>query len=87
MRIDQLPNYITQQELELEKVRRETVETELKQLQVLQHSNRTINDLEEYRRNRLLIDAVSNINKINSNQKKTIISIFTALLQTLKADP
>jgi hypothetical protein len=70
MRIDQLPNYITQQELELEKVRGETEETELKQLQVLQHSNRTINDLEEYRRNRLLIDAVSNINKINSNQKK-----------------
>jgi hypothetical protein len=58
MRIDQLPNYITQQELELEKVRGETEETELKQLQVLQHSNRTINDLEEYRRNRLLIDAV-----------------------------
>ena len=71
MRIDQLPNYITQQELELEKVRGETEETELKQLQVLQHSNRTINDLEEYRRNRLLIDAVSNINKkTNSNQKK-----------------
>ena len=70
MRIDQLPNYITQQELELEKVRGETEETELKQLQVLQHSNRTINDLEEYRRNRLLIDAVSNINKINSIQKK-----------------
>jgi len=70
MRIDQLPNYITQQELELEKVRGETEETESKQLQVLQHSNRTINDLEEYRRNRLLIDAVSNINKINSNQKK-----------------
>jgi hypothetical protein len=71
MRIDQLPNYITQQELELEKVRGETEETELKQLQVLQHSNRTINDLEEYRRYRLLIDAVSNINKkTNSNQKK-----------------
>ena len=70
MRIDQLPNYITQQELELEKVRGETEETELKQLQVLQHSNKTINDLEEYRRNRLLIDAVPNINKINSNQKK-----------------
>jgi hypothetical protein len=79
MRIDQLPNYITQQELELEKVRGETEETELKQLQVLQHSNRTINDLEEYRRNRLLIDAVSNINKINSNQKKTIISIFYSI--------
>ena len=70
MRINQLPNYITQQELELEKVRGETEETELKQLQVLQHSNKTINDLEEYRRNRLLIDAVPNINKINSNQKK-----------------
>ena len=70
MPIDQLPNYITLQELELEKVRGETEETELKQLQVLQHSNRTINDLEEYRRNRLLIDAVSNINKTNSNQKK-----------------
>ena len=79
MRIDQLPNYITQQELELEKVRGETEETELKQLQVLQHSNRTINDLEEYRRNRLLIDAVSNINKINSNQKKTIIGIFYSI--------
>lgn len=47
MRIDQLPNYITQRELELEKVRGETEETELKQLQVLQHSNRTTNDLEE----------------------------------------
>ena len=47
MPIDQLPNYITQQELELEKVRGETEETELKQLQVLQYSNRTTNDLEE----------------------------------------
>ena len=47
MPLDELPNHIMQQELELEKVERETKDAKLKQHQVLQHYNVTINDLEE----------------------------------------
>jgi hypothetical protein len=50
MPLDHLLNYITQQELELEKVERETKDAKLKQLQVLQRYNVNMNDLDEYRR-------------------------------------
>jgi transcriptional regulator with XRE-family HTH domain len=63
MPVDQLPNYITQQELELEKLRGETEEAKLKERQVLQHYNVTMNDLEEYRRNKPLIDYVKKLEK------------------------
>jgi transcriptional regulator with XRE-family HTH domain len=63
MPVDQLPNYITQQELELEKSRGETEEAKLKERQVLQHYNVTMNDLEEYRRNKPLIDYVKKLEK------------------------
>ena len=50
MPVDQLPNYITQQELELVKLREETEDVKLKQLQVLRSYNVNMNDLEEYKR-------------------------------------
>ncbi len=56
MPLDELPNYITQQELELEKVEKETEDAKLKQHQVLQHYNVTMDILEEYKRDKPLID-------------------------------
>ena len=56
MPVDQLPNYITQQELELVKLREETEDVKLKQLQVLRSYNVNMNDLEEYKRDKPLID-------------------------------
>ena len=54
MPVDQLPNYITQQELV--KLREETEDAKLKQLQVLRSYNVTMDDLEEYKRDKILID-------------------------------
>jgi transcriptional regulator with XRE-family HTH domain len=63
MPVDQLPNHITQEELELEKLRGEIEDIKMKKLQVLQHYNVTMNDLEEYRRNKPLIDYVKKLEK------------------------
>ena len=56
--LDQLPNHIIQQELELEKVERETKDAKVKQLQVLQHYKVNMNDLDEYRRNKPLVETI-----------------------------
>jgi hypothetical protein len=50
MPVEQLPHYIIQEKLEMEKVKRETEDVIVKQLQVLQHYNVTMEDLEEYKR-------------------------------------
>src|SRR5215212_1194329 len=55
MPVDQLPNHIIQEELELVKVEEETEDAKLKQHQVLQHYNVTMNVLEEYRKNEPLV--------------------------------
>jgi transcriptional regulator with XRE-family HTH domain len=63
MPLDELPSYITQQELDLEKVRGEIEDVKLKERQVLQHYNITMNDLEEYRRNKPSIDHIKKLEK------------------------
>ena len=64
MPLDELPNHIMQQELELEQVRGETDDIKLKEDQVLQHYNVTMNVLERYIRNEPLVET------INSQQNK-----------------
>jgi transcriptional regulator with XRE-family HTH domain len=58
MPLDQLPNHIMQQELELEQVRGETEDAKIKEHQVLQHYNVTMNVLERYRRNEPLVETI-----------------------------
>jgi chromosome segregation ATPase len=63
MPLDQLPNYITQQELELEQVKGETEDAKTKQRQVLQHYNVTMDELQEFIRNKPLIDHIKKLEK------------------------
>ncbi len=61
MPVDQLPNYIMQQQLEVEQVKGETEDAKLKKFQAMQHYNVTMDDLEEYRRNKPLIDRIKQL--------------------------
>jgi chromosome segregation ATPase len=63
MPLDQLPNYITQQELELEQVKGEIEDVKLKQRQVLQHYNVSMDELQEFIRNKPLIDHIKKLEK------------------------
>jgi transcriptional regulator with XRE-family HTH domain len=69
MSVEQLPNHITQGKFELEKVKRETEDAKVKQLQVLQHYMVTMDDLEEYRRNKPLIDRIKQLESQIENIK------------------
>jgi transcriptional regulator with XRE-family HTH domain len=71
MPLDELPNHIMQQELELEKVERETKDAKVKQLQVLQRYNVNMNDLDEYRINKPLVETIkSQQNKQEKAERK-----------------
>jgi L-fucose isomerase-like protein len=61
MPVEQLPHYIVQKKLELEKVESKTQDAEIKLLQVLQHYNVTMNNLEKYIKNKSLIDPVKQL--------------------------
>jgi L-fucose isomerase-like protein len=61
MPVEQLPHYIVQKKLELEKVESKTEDAEIKLLQVLQHYNVTMNNLEKYIKNKSLIDPVKQL--------------------------
>jgi hypothetical protein len=63
MPVDELPNYITQQELELEQVKGEIEDVKLKQRQVLQHHNVSMDELQEFIRNKPLIDHIKKLEK------------------------
>ena len=63
MPLDQLPNYITQQELELEKVEKQTEDAKLKQRQVLQRYNVTMDELQEFIRDKPSIDHIKKLEK------------------------
>ncbi len=63
MPVDQLPNYIAQQELELEKVEREIEDAKVKQRQVLQNYDVTIDELQEFSRDKQLIDHIKKLEK------------------------
>jgi sugar-specific transcriptional regulator TrmB len=70
MPVDQLLNHITQEELELEKLRGEIEGIKMKKLQVLQGYNVTMNDLEEYRRNEPLVETIkSQQNKLEKAER------------------
>ncbi len=61
MPVGQLPNYIMQQQLEVEQAKGETEDAKLKKFQALQDYNVTMDDLEEYRRNKPLIDRIKQL--------------------------
>jgi transcriptional regulator with XRE-family HTH domain len=69
MPLDELPNHIMQQELE--KVERETKDAKLKQHQVLQRYDVNMNDLDEYRRNKPLVETIkSQQNKLERQKHR-----------------
>jgi len=70
MPLDELPNHIMQQELELEKVEREIKDAKVKQHQVLQRYDVNMNDLDEYRRNKRLVETIkSQQNKLEKVER------------------
>jgi transcriptional regulator with XRE-family HTH domain len=73
MPLDQLPNHIMQQQLELEQVKGETEDAKLKQFQALRHYNVTMDDLEEYRRNKALIDRIKQLeNQLEKKEREKV---------------
>jgi len=68
--VEHLPDYIEQKKSELEKVKGETEDAEIKQLQVLQHYNVTMDDLEEYKRNIPLIDYIKQLKNQLEKQRE-----------------
>jgi transcriptional regulator with XRE-family HTH domain len=68
--VEQLPHYITQGKLELEKVKEKTEDAKVKLRQVLEHYNVTMDDLEEYRRNEPLVETIkSQQNKLEKAKR------------------
>jgi transcriptional regulator with XRE-family HTH domain len=63
MSLDEMPSYIVQQELELEQVEKETEDAKVKQRQVLQHYDVTMDELQEFRRDKPLIDHIRKLEK------------------------
>jgi chromosome segregation ATPase len=63
MSLDEMPSYIVQQELELEQVEREIEDVKLKKHQVLQHHDVTIDELQEFIRDKPLIDHTKKLEK------------------------
>ncbi len=79
MPLDQLPNYLIQKELEVEKMNGEIKDAEIKLLQVLQHYNVTMDDLEEYKRNIPLIDYIKQLKNQLEVAKQNIINLVKKL--------
>ena len=63
MALDELTNHIIQQQLELEKAEKETEDAKVKQRQVLQNYYVTMDILEEYKRDKPLIDHIKKLEK------------------------
>jgi transcriptional regulator with XRE-family HTH domain len=74
MPVDQLPNYIIQKELELEDLKGEIEDVKLKREIVLKNYDITMNDIEEYRRNKPLIDRIRRLEQVINNLDKEIKS-------------
>jgi hypothetical protein len=72
--VDQLANYILEQQLEFEELKGETEDAETKQLQVLRHYNINMDDLEEYRRNKPLVDRIRQLKEVINNLVREIKS-------------
>ena len=63
MSLDELPSYIIQQQLELEKVEKETEDAKVKLRQVLQNYDVTMYELQEFIRDKPLIDYTKKLEK------------------------
>ena len=63
MSLDELPSYIIQQQLELEKVEKETEDAKVKLRQVLQNHDVTMYELQEFIRDKPLIDYTKKLEK------------------------
>ena len=70
MSLDEVPNYIIQQELELEQVQREIEDVNMKKNIVLQKYDITMDDLEEFKRNKPLIDRIKQKDKEIEREKE-----------------
>ena len=74
MPVDQLPNYIIQKELELEDLKGEIEDVKMKRDLVLKNYDITMNDLEEHRRNKPLIDRIRQLELVINNLAREIKS-------------
>ena len=74
MPVDQLPNYIIQKELELEELKGEIEDVKMKREIVLRNYDITMNDLEEHRRNKPLIDRIRQLELVINNLAREIKS-------------
>jgi transcriptional regulator with XRE-family HTH domain len=63
MPLDELPNYIIKEQLELQKLEKQTEDAKTKLDQVLQHYDVTMDILEEYKRDKPLIDRIKQLEK------------------------
>jgi beta-lactamase class A len=71
MPVDQLPHYITQEKFKAGESERRNRRCKNKKLQVLEHYNVTMNDLEEYRRNKPLVETIkSQQNKLEKAKRQ-----------------
>jgi hypothetical protein len=70
MSVDELPNYIIQQELELEQVKGEIEDVNMKKDLVLQKYDITMVDLEEFKKNKPLIDRIKQLENELERAKK-----------------
>ena len=74
MPVDQLPNYIIQKELESEDLKGEIEKVKMKRDLVLKNYDITMNDLEEHRRNKPLIDRIRQLELVINNLAREIKS-------------
>jgi hypothetical protein len=74
MPVNELPNYITQKELELEELEGEIEGVKMKRELVLKNYDITMNDLEEYRINKPFLDRIRQLKQIINNLVREIKS-------------
>ena len=72
MPLDQLPNYLIQKELEVEKMNGDIKDVKMKKHLVLQNYGITMNDLDEYKSNKPLIDYIKQLKNQLEKQKGII---------------
>jgi hypothetical protein len=68
--IDEIPEYIRQEEERLKEIRQEITDLQIAKMQLLQHHNITINTLREYERNKPLADNLTATKKELEKVKK-----------------
>ncbi len=88
MPVDELPNHIIQLELELEQVEREIEDVNMKEDLVLQKYDITMVDLEEYKRDKPLIDRIKQLEKelerAKKEKKKLIEELSAAQIENVR---